>query len=72
MIAVLRVLARFGVLRLTDEGLKKIVEAAPGHVETVQNLVFDRLSPAQVRQLTKLCETLLEDPAPAPDRTTAG
>jgi DNA-binding MarR family transcriptional regulator len=56
---------RVQIAVLTDEGFKKIVAAAPGHVETVQNLVFDRLSPAQVRQLAKLCETLLTDPAPA-------
>jgi DNA-binding MarR family transcriptional regulator len=55
---------RVQIAVLTDEGVKKIVSTAPGHVETVQNLVFDRLSPVQVRQLTKLCETLLTDPAP--------
>jgi DNA-binding MarR family transcriptional regulator len=55
---------RVQIAVLTDEGVRKIVAAAPGHVETVQSLVFDRLSPAQVRQLAKLCETLLTDPAP--------
>ncbi|MFI7541612.1 MarR family winged helix-turn-helix transcriptional regulator [Actinoplanes sp. NPDC049599] len=55
---------RVQIAVLTDEGMKKIVAAAPGHVDTVQNLVFDRLSPAQVRQLSKLCDALLEDPAP--------
>ena len=53
---------RVQIAVLTDEGFRKMVAAAPGHVETVQNLVFDRLSPAQVRQLAKLCETLLTDP----------
>jgi DNA-binding MarR family transcriptional regulator len=56
---------RVQIAVLTDAGLKKIEAAAPGHVETVQNLVFDRLSPSQVRQLAKLCETLLDDTAPA-------
>jgi DNA-binding MarR family transcriptional regulator len=53
---------RVQIAVLTDEGFKKVVAAAPGHVETVQQLVFDRLSPAQVRQLSKLCDALLEDP----------
>jgi DNA-binding MarR family transcriptional regulator len=44
---------------LTDVGYAKIVEAAPGHAEAVQQLVFDQLTPAQVRQLEKLCEALL-------------
>ena len=56
---------RVQIAVLTDAGYTKIVAAAPGHVETVQNLVFDRLTPAQVRQLTKLCDALLEPPAPA-------
>ena len=61
---------RVQIAVLTDEGFRKMVAAAPGHVETVQNLVFDRLSPAQVRQLAKLCETLLTDPAPGGGATS--
>lgn len=56
---------RVQIAVLTDAGYTKIVAAAPGHVETVQNLVFDRLTPAQARQLTKLCDALLEAPTPA-------
>jgi DNA-binding MarR family transcriptional regulator len=63
---------RVQIAVLTDEGFTKIVAAAPGHVETVHNLVFDRLSPAQVRQLAKLCETLLEDPPAGSDRAPSG
>ena len=55
---------RVQIAVLTDEGFAKIVTTAPGHVETVRNLVFDRLTPAQIRQLGKLCDTLLEAPAP--------
>ena len=55
---------RVQIAVLTDAGYAKIVAAAPGHVETVQNLVFDRLTTAQVRQLTKLCDALLEAPTP--------
>lgn len=55
---------RVQIAVLTDEGMAKIVAAAPGHVEAVQDLVFDRLTPAQVRQLSKLCEALLKSSAP--------
>jgi DNA-binding MarR family transcriptional regulator len=54
---------RVQIAVLTDEGFAKIVTTAPGHVETVRSLVFDRLTPAQIRQLGKLCDTLLEAPA---------
>jgi DNA-binding MarR family transcriptional regulator len=56
---------RVQIAVLTDDGFAKIVAAAPGHVEAVRNLVFDRLTPAQIRQLSKLCDALLEDPTPA-------
>jgi DNA-binding MarR family transcriptional regulator len=54
---------RVQIAVLTDDGFDKIVATAPGHVEAVQNLVFDRLTPGQVQELTKLCEALLEPPA---------
>jgi DNA-binding MarR family transcriptional regulator len=54
---------RVQIAVLTDEGYAKVVAAAPGHVGAVQQLVFDRLSPVQVRQLSRLCESLLETPA---------
>src|SRR4051795_9876675 len=53
---------RVQIAVLTDKGYAKVVESAPGHVEAVQQLIFDRLTPAQVRQLAKLCESLLETP----------
>ena len=53
---------RVQIAVLTDEGYAKLVATAPGHVEAVQQLVFDRLSPAQVRQLVKLADALLESP----------
>jgi DNA-binding MarR family transcriptional regulator len=53
---------RVQIAVLTDEGYAKVVESAPGHVEAVQQLVFDRLSPAQMRQLAKLSDALLESP----------
>jgi DNA-binding MarR family transcriptional regulator len=53
---------RVQIAVLTDEGLAKVIDSAPGHAEAVQQLVFDRLTPAQARQLSKLCESLLEAP----------
>lgn len=53
---------RVQIAVLTDEGLAKVVDSAPGHVEAVQQLVFDRLTPAQARQLAKLSEDLLDKP----------
>jgi DNA-binding MarR family transcriptional regulator len=53
---------RVQIAVLTDEGYAKVVDSAPGHAEAVQQLVFDRLTPAQVRQLAKLADALLEAP----------
>jgi DNA-binding MarR family transcriptional regulator len=53
---------RVQIAVLTDEGYKKVVMTAPGHVEAVQQLIFDRLTPAQARQLGKLAEALLKSP----------
>lgn len=53
---------RVQIAELTDAGYAKVVDSAPGHADAVQQLVFDRLSPAQVRQLVKLADALLESP----------
>jgi DNA-binding MarR family transcriptional regulator len=53
---------RVQIATLTDEGYAKIVATAPGHVAAVRHLVFDRLNPAQIRQLSKVCDALLETP----------
>lgn len=42
---------RGNVAVLTDAGFDVLVAAAPGHVETVRDGVFDPLSPEQVEQL---------------------
>lgn len=44
---------------LTEAGLAIVESAAPGHVETVRELVIDALSPAQIRQLAKICQAIL-------------
>jgi DNA-binding MarR family transcriptional regulator len=42
---------RYTLAMLTDNGRAVLVEAAPGHVEAVNRLVFDVLTTAQARQL---------------------
>ena len=45
---------RYTLATLTAAGWRKVVQTAPGHVETVRSLVFDPLTPSQVRQLTRI------------------
>lgn len=42
---------RFTLGTLTDLGMEKVVDSAPGHVERVRQLVFDPLTPEQQRAL---------------------
>lgn len=44
---------------LTDEGMARIVEAAPAHVESVRTLIFDGLENEQVDQLSSLATAML-------------
>ena len=53
---------RVQIAVLTDSGYAKVEASAAGHAEAVQQLVFDRLSPAQLRQLVKLADALLDTP----------
>lgn len=43
---------------ITDAGRQKLRETAPGHVETVRDVVFDALSRQQVEQLHDICAAL--------------
>jgi len=61
---------RVQIAVLTEAGYAKVVQTAPGHAEAVQQLVFDRLTPAQVRQLAKLAGALLESPGRRSSRRT--
>jgi DNA-binding MarR family transcriptional regulator len=45
--------------RLTDAGWKAVVDAAPGHVDTVRRLVLDPLTRPQVAQLRRIGDALL-------------
>ena len=44
---------------LTDAGLAKLEEAAPGHVEAVRADLLDALTPAQQRALREISETVV-------------
>jgi DNA-binding MarR family transcriptional regulator len=44
---------------LTEDGWDKVVRTAPGHVETVRNLVFDVLTKTQVSQLTNIGQRIM-------------
>jgi DNA-binding MarR family transcriptional regulator len=45
--------------RLTESGWAKVVDSAPGHVETVRHHVIDPLTPRQVHQLSAIAEAIL-------------
>jgi len=45
---------------LTDEGFKTLVDAAPGHVESVRQNLFDHLTDTQVKHLAEILGTLRE------------
>ena len=44
---------------LTAAGWDKIVQAAPGHVTAVHDLVIDPLTASQLTQLARICDRLL-------------
>ena len=53
---------------LTDAGRRALRGAAPGHVEQVRRVVFDRLTPEQVQQLRAITDAITapaEDAGPA-------
>jgi DNA-binding MarR family transcriptional regulator len=45
---------------LTDAGLRKVQETAPGHVRNVRRHVIDALTPEQIGQLNAITESLLQ------------
>lgn len=52
---------------LTEEGWRVLKEAAPGHVTTVVDNVFDRLSEEQVGQLYEISAAIIGAVAPEAD-----
>ena len=51
---------RVTLVTMSDEGYAVLVEAAPGHVETVKSLIYDGLSADDVANLHKLMSHILE------------
>lgn len=49
---------RVTLATLTDSGLAKLEDAAPGHVELVREIVFDSLSLTQVKQLQAITQKI--------------
>jgi DNA-binding MarR family transcriptional regulator len=50
---------RYTLASLTDQGLTKVAEAAPGHVEEVRRLVLDPLTKTQCRQLREISRRIV-------------
>ncbi len=51
---------RSTVARLTDAGMAAVVDAAPGHVDEVRRVLFDRLTPEQIDQLRNIFTAVLD------------
>ena len=56
---------RVVLAEITDRGLEKVQQVAPGHVEHVRRTVIDRLTPVQVEQLA-LIGRMVEDDVAGP------
>src|SRR4051794_19564055 len=50
---------RYTLATLTDDGVSKVEQATPGHVDTVNQLVFDALTQAQGRQLRDISRRIM-------------
>lgn len=46
---------RFTLAVLTEAGVRKVDDSTPGHAHLVRDLVLDRLTKAQARQLQEIC-----------------
>ncbi|WP_096460298.1 MarR family winged helix-turn-helix transcriptional regulator [Corynebacterium suranareeae] len=49
---------RFTLAQLTDTGIEKVKEAAPGHVAAVRHYVFDNLTPDQTIALGEVAQLI--------------
>jgi len=52
--------SRYTLAVLTPAGLRQLQEAAPSHVETVREYVFDRLTGTQARQLGAISQLIVD------------
>lgn len=57
---------------LTDDGYKKVVEAAPGYLDAVRRMVFDGLDTGQTATLAELGEALAAQLAAGTERGPQG
>src|SRR5262245_905893 len=53
---------------LTEQGFQALAAAAPGHVRTVRERLFDRLTCDQVQQLLEICQAVVDGMTVAPER----
>jgi len=63
---------RVTLVSLTESGRSVLVEAAPGHVETVRSLVFEGLTPSDVRALERIAGHIVDRIDAAGLRTVSG
>jgi DNA-binding MarR family transcriptional regulator len=54
------------IAMLTDQGFAALSAAAPGHVEQVRTVLFDALTPEQLRQLDGISAAILAKAASTP------
>jgi DNA-binding MarR family transcriptional regulator len=54
------------IAMLTDQGFAALTAAAPGHVEQVRKVLFDALTPEQLRQLDGISAAILAEAASTP------
>lgn len=58
--------------QLTDAGLARLQEAAPGHVEEVRALLFDALTPEQVSALREISDAIAANISDTPQWPAQG
>jgi DNA-binding MarR family transcriptional regulator len=56
--------ARYTEAVLTDAGMAKMIDSAPGHVREARRLVIDALTPTQLAQLGRIARRILEAASP--------
>jgi DNA-binding MarR family transcriptional regulator len=65
--------ARASDALLTEAGWNQVAASAPGHVEAVQQLIFDGLTAKDVEDLARVCERIVARlDAPLPVRAGSG
>ena len=52
--------SRYTLAVLTSAGFRQLKQAAPSHVATVREVVFDRLTRPQARELGAICQLIVD------------